>query len=69
MTYRERIEMKLDALALAEMLEDYQRIYMDGGDKDLRSMKEKEFDDRRQDFQIKYNRDFVEVVESVARSR
>jgi len=68
MSHRKRIEMKLEAIKLSEMLESYQRIYMQNGDESLRQRKEKEFDDRRADFQIQYNTDFVNVLERV-RSR
>lgn len=67
MSYRKRIEMKLQAIKLAEMLDDYQRVYMQG-DEATRLRKEKEFDDMRADFQIQYNTDFVNVLEKV-RSR
>ncbi len=65
MSHRKRIEMKLEAIKLAEMLESYQRVYMTSGDESLRQRKEKEFDDRRADFQIQYNTDFVNVLERV----
>ena len=57
-----RIEMKLEAVNLAEMLESYQRLYMQNGNEALRLQKEKEFDDRRADFEIQYGVDFVEAL-------
>ncbi|MFN9301364.1 MAG: hypothetical protein ACK6DA_01205 [Candidatus Kapaibacterium sp.] len=62
MSHRKRIEIKLEAIKLAEMLESYQRIYMQNGNEELRKTKEKEFDDRRADFEIQYGMDFVEAL-------
>ena len=65
MSHVSRIEMKLEAVKLCNMLEAYQRIYMVHPDETLRQRKEKEFDDRRADFLIQYNTDFVDVVEKM----
>ena len=64
-SHAKRIEMKLEAIKLAEMLEHYQRFAMTSDNMDLKAAKEKEFDDRRADFQIQYNTDFVNVLERV----
>jgi len=64
-SHTKRIEMKLEAIRLSEMLESYQRLYMTNGDESLRQRKEKEFDDRRADYEIQYGVDFVTMLEKV----
>lgn len=63
MTHARRIDMHKEAIKLAEMLDGYLKLHMGMSD-NIRAEREKEFIERRTDFQIKYDTDFVDVLEN-----